>query len=1056
MRICWLWAALFSAAGLSLNSSDLNASRALVFCNFENSRNPCAAAPQPKSSTSANGFRIAAGSERIKINGGLSMQRGTVAFWFKLNALSPAGTRPTPVFTTFPGTPLINASVSAPNTITIPLMTPGTPTVLTFPKHNIQNDALVEITGGSGLWSGVNGEWRVHRIDADTFSIPVDSSAFGRYRDNCTLLRAGSVAFDASPGGSFKTDQFFIKPDRWHHIVWTWTIDRHRIYRDGRLVKSYDADSPFPYVAAFQGLTLGNGESGIQGLTLRSFGTYNFAFTDREVQASYASPDTAAPQQELEKHAMTATAAWGPGEHKVKVSIDAGNDYLGRITRFDAVVLRDGHPVAKKTFPILHQGYVEGLIDIPDFSSGTYMVSATGSGPAGVLIHADSETWPFEKPAWLGNTYGIDDTVPAPYWDPIRAAGPDFDVVFRHYRFSGGFGLPVQMTSLGQKLLQRPVSLEIRAGNRALPLRTESLLTTAVKPNEANWTGKASTNGIAITTTGKLEYDGMLLITLRLEPTKGDVPVDSIQLDTTLESDASEYLFAIKDQPFWWYTWSIRPPRAIGEFNNNLTDHPRREHTNNIFSTVFSNDDTGLEIFHNNMAGWQIDRTKPWQRFIRNKDGSVTYRCDLANRPFVLHEPIEITVGWMATPVKRLPAQWRLTAGGGGGASAAPGSPFEYAYDFSLGNTWLTFHLLPTDLTRFKNTNTRNARTRNRKELPFVNAHVLLATAPATYDELATIERETLSNRWDSSPTRGMADYWAWAMHRLISEDAADGYYIDESYDFLTNSSLLSRAGYIEADGTHGYGLNLLAAREIYKRLAKILMESGKPPNLWFHTTGTMYPHMWSHALLTLDGERSGNGYYVKTDVLAGDHFAAWNDNNSLLDPAQPSRFGTWLLGISAARKFGFVPVMWRGLQCCERQPYFELKQRKAECLYQMHDILQADQRQNWWQTKFAFGIGEPDVVFHGYQSQKAFSASDPNLKVTYYQRPHSVLAYLGNFGPSEYEGTVNIQTSAFGSAPAAITAKDAETGSPVPLTEGALTIEVPSHDCRVVQLDTH
>jgi hypothetical protein len=120
-----------------------------------------------------------------------------------------------------------------------------------------------------------------------------------------------------------------------------------------------------------------------------------------------------------------------------------------------------------------------------------------------------------------------------------------------------------------------------------------------------------------------------------------------------------------------------------------------------------------------------------------------------------------------------------------------------------------------------------------------------------------------------------------------------------------------------------------------------------------------------------------------------------------------------------------------------------------------MYDILQADQRQSWWQTKFTFGIGEPDVVFHGYQSQKVFSASDPNLKVTYYQRPRSILAYVANFGPEEYKGNVTVQTSAFSAAPASVVAKDAETGSPVPLTGGALNIEVPSHDCRVIQLDT-
>jgi len=1049
--------------------------RALVYCNFNSPSSPCASVGSMHITAAnidtghtagTNGLRVCYGSgcnggSTISFNGGMSMQRGTIAFWFKLNNNNPTSPQ-TNIFTTSPGTPLVTGSFSTSLTGTISSIAAGKPTVLTLPQHGLSSGDLVQLSGAPDAWASINAQWTVKRIDANTFSIPLDSTEFAAFSGTAEMIRGGTVNFSYDKGGTFRTDPFFMRPGEWHHILWTWTIDQHQVYRDGVLVASYNSSSPFPYQdkATFKALTLGTTSNVTQDISIDEFGSYDYAFSTREVQALYGSQN-ATPPTPLDQHGLTASAVWGPGERKAKITIDSGNDYLGKVTKYDVAVYRDGVQVGSKTFPYVHQGYVEGLVDVlPTFDSGTYSVKATASGINGALGTVSSAPWKFAKPSWLGNDYGIDNSVPAPYWDPISSngSGVDFNVVSRRYSFDGGFGLPMQITALNQPVLARPVTLDIQQGGSTLPIQPTGLSLKSLQPNEADWTGAATAGSVLVTTTGKLEYDGMALITLRLEPSGGPVNLDSIHLTTTLTNQNAKYLFASKDQPFWWYIWSIRPPQAPGEFNNNLTNTPQSLMTDNIFSVVFSDEDRGLQIFHNNMSGWQVNHATPWQRFIRESDGSVSYRCDLANQPFVLTEPIEITVGWMATPVKRLPSDWRIATGGSDGASAAPASDKEYAYDFTLGHTWRTFNILPTDLAAYKNATTIGGRSRNRKVLPFVNAHVLLPTLPATPAEMATIQAETLNDSWNSSPSRGEGDYWAWAMNRLLNDpvtpDAADGYYIDESFVFLPNTSLLTGAGSIASDGTHDYGLNILGARDMYKRLAKQLMKAGKSPNLWLHTTGSLYPQMWSHAMMTLDAERAPNGYYIQTDTLPGDHFDAWNDNNSLLDPAKPSRYGTWLLGMSAASKFGLIPVMWRGLECCQLRPYYELKQRKAECLYQMHDILQADQELNWWQPKANFGLDQPDVTFHGYQTQNEIGTSDPNLKVTYYKRSKSVLAYIANFGPNDLNGTMTLNLNAINPNASSVSAKDAETGAPLTSTGGKLNLNVGFHNCRVVQVN--
>jgi hypothetical protein len=1050
----------------------------LAYCSFTSQSAPCAdsnvavqKATLDPAGKMGNGLRICKGpgcpgGSTLRLNGTrLSVRRGTIAFWFKQNNNNPSAN--TEIFNSYPGNPYVQGTFNGSVQMTARGVTTGTVTTLTVAGHGLSNGATVRVSGGTGAWSALNADWTVTIIDANNFTIPLNSSTFDGFSGVASILTAGSVNFTYTGAltspityGVFKTDSFFLPAGEWHHIIWSWTADRHSVYRDGVLVASYDSTSPFPHAQTFSYFTLGTSGGGTQDITIDEFGSYDFAFTPHEAAALYIS-QTPGAQGKQDPHGISTSAVWGPGQQQVKVSIDAGNDYQSQAQTFRADVYQNGVVVASQEFPVLHNGFAEGVITLPGFPSGTYSVLATASGASGVLGTATSTSYTFTKPTWLGNSYGIDSTVPAPFWDPITttgAGGLTMNVVNRSYALQGGYGLPMQITSLGQTQLTSPVMLEVVQGATTLPVVASDLTMTGVQANQATWQGSGTAGAsVKVSVTGSLEYDGMMLLKIDLAPTGNAVTIDTVRLKTTLTSAAAEYVFAVKDQPFWWYVWSVRTPQAVGEFNNNLSTAPRMNLTNNIFSVVFSDNNRGLEIFHNNMAGWQINESSPWQRFIRNADGSVTYECDLANQTFTLSQPIEITVGYMATPVKRMPANWRLAVGGAYGGSQAPQSDLEYHWDFSLGNTWTMFNLFPTNLARYKSgiTGIRSQNTAyGKKVLPFTNAHVLVPTAPLTWADLNMIAAETLNDGWNSSPSRGEADYWAYSMNHLLNDpttpNAVDGYYIDESYTYLANSSLLTGAGYIKADGSHGVGMNLLGAREIVKRLAKILIAAGKTPNLWMHTTAYSAPHMLSHAMMTLDGERpnSGVNYYIDaTSNTSADHFDIWNNNNSLLDPTQPGN-GTWLLGTAATSKFGFIPNMWGGIQCCG-EPFTALKKRQAECLYQMHDILQQDQDLAWWQPKYNFGINQPDVTFHEYQSQQEIQTSDPSVKVTYYERSNSILAYIANFNSTDWSGSVTFAGGYSKLAPV----QDAETGLAISMASGALPVTVGRHNCRVVQL---
>lgn len=60
--------------------------------------------------------------------------------------------------------------------------------VINVPNHGYRTGQRVTLSGGTGNWTGVNGQWTVTRINASNFSIPVDSLTFGAFGAQVILI----------------------------------------------------------------------------------------------------------------------------------------------------------------------------------------------------------------------------------------------------------------------------------------------------------------------------------------------------------------------------------------------------------------------------------------------------------------------------------------------------------------------------------------------------------------------------------------------------------------------------------------------------------------------------------------------------------------------------------------------------------------------------------------------------------------------------------------------------------------------------------------------------
>src|SRR5262249_41185261 len=157
-------------------------------------------------------------------------------------------------------------------------------------------------------------------------------------------------------------------------------------------------------------------------------------------------------------------------------------------------------------------GFGQALIPVSaSLAAGTYTARITLMDPANRSL-AIQTTSPFVVPAtsWLGNNLGIapNGNVQAP-WTAISVDQNTLSVWGRTYNLTGGWGLPQQISSLGQNLLAAPIDIDFDTGSGKFNLTAQSVSITSAAADLVTWTGTAAGSGVTATINGSLEYDGM-------------------------------------------------------------------------------------------------------------------------------------------------------------------------------------------------------------------------------------------------------------------------------------------------------------------------------------------------------------------------------------------------------------------------------------------------------------------------------------------------------------------------------------------------------------------
>jgi hypothetical protein len=860
-----------------------------------------------------------------------------------------------------------------------------------------------------------------------------------------------------------------LGPGRELHVAWTWSGVKHVLYLNGKQAAGLVAHSPLPPELKPPLRLLSNyDQAALDAAPVAEIAGYNFAMTPEEVAQDCATHD----DQPLRPTAASrggVVAQWAPGERRAYIALDSGGQLAGRSTTAKLHVQCNGQTRAEAVLTLGPDGFGETLIALTEMPAGRYRVEAVlRDAQDRTLATLASDAWELPNTPWLGNTKGLTDRVQPP-WTPVERDGLTLKVWGRAYELQGGFGLPQQIVSQGRKQLAQPVTLELMRAGQTLTLTEALVQVTSVEPHRAQWRGTAACGGVRVRVDGQLEYDGMVRLALSLEPRgAGTFPrIDAIRLQTVLPRERALFLNTATDQGYWWYSYKAWLPEKPGVLHDNLRQKSGR--TSFLFFVLFSDYDTGLEWFADNLAGWHVDESKPVQEIIRQPNGDVRLQCHLANMPLEVRGPVKIEFGYDATPVKPLPPDWR--------SAYVHHHPLkDVKRDLAMWWLWSdsrydkfrpnVFLLRPDDLAGFASLRREGQQVHPVKLAPFVNQHVTVPTWPENqaadkgwpwFHNL--LQAESANDGWTAMPTRGIRDYWASNLDQWIASGGLDAIYIDEANCNTVSSSLLTGSGYRRPDGTHAFGHNTLGMREQLKRVRQLFLDHGRRPIVWIPVYGMIIPHAYAFVDVVSEGEAF---MFEKPDQP--DWIDVWGADFLKREPGPGARGGPWLRSLGPAQKFGFIPIFLNYIRFYN-DPRYLTAMRAQYALLGLLDVVPISPELGWFfKAKQDFGMGAAETSFHRFFEQTEFRPGRADVLVSYYRRGRELLLIASNLGREPYRGTIHADWPALQLAAGEVAAVEI-----VPVNEGrnsteyreaasavsgaGLEVMVPPHDFKLLRV---
>ncbi len=652
---------------------------------------------------------------------------------------------------------------------------------------------------------------------------------------------------------------------------------------------------------------------------------------------------------------------------------------------------------------------------------------------------------------WLGTSIGMGEEA-IPPWTPIeadtglvtsRVKGP-LRMWNKEYTLNA-LGLPEKIINDGAPQLSGPIRLEaVVSGSTQTVEAGAPKLDEKLSDNAgvARLEGAADLGDLEFFTETRVEMDGFVYNKMTITP---DQPVQLDRLSVVVRMPKSEGQLFVTTAGGWTSTYGWTPER----WTSKETSSGGRT-VNFVPYTFLTDSDRGFCMFADNEKGWILDPDAATQEIMHDGD-EVVLRWNLATRSGTVSEPFTVEYGWMCTPQKPQPEQWRRW-------SIGDSKPHHKLGTFSFlaphnSNWYFVFPYYASPFPKGGDYETLKGRL-----APRSGAESAPFWRPSPGNIMHSIGRYvdakgrwfgSLRTEWDETPsgsglnqirTRGTNDFQVWHYDQAVKRAGMKGLYFDEPY-LSEDYNYLNGGAYLLPDERIQPGYNFLGMREFSMRKRRMFHANGvKQPNLWYHATAQHPVYAWL-CDVNWEGENVMPGGYEKDYMVA--HSAAR------------------MRSIGMGRNLGSIPVVfcqaWKEFD--EDSPVLHFLVQQLIGWAMAHDCMPSHTTVFWNVLAPELELWREGTTFNPYwKSNHAVNTSSDDIIVSAHARKDDVVLWIVNKAREDRQATVNLNYAALDVNPERLVAMDIETGQIYPVSSdedgvGVLTVQVPKRLWRAVRL---
>jgi len=308
-------------------------------------------------------------------------------------------------------------------------------------------------------------------------------------------------------------------------------------------------------------------------------------------------------------------------------------------------------------------------LPVRDWPIGIYDLIAEAKDASGQSLAQVKS--PYERvadPDWWTHKAGMNPAVPEPFdpviVKPLGQRGAEVTIIRRTYRFDGR-AIPASILATPNpyyngenpqpvELLAAPMQWRTKQGDAALDWHTTKFEITEQQPTHVTLHAIEEAAGLKLDTTTKIEFDGMMFVTMNLTGTP-DSSIDALDLVIPLRREVAQ-LMAKSMAAEGPGKSSAGKPESGGRYPD-LSKEIVYEDVPWASQFIF-NDHVGLEISMESTRGWRMKGLAKAME-TRVESDVVTETLRLISLPTTLAEtPVRIELGLIAAPIKPTRPDW--------------------------------------------------------------------------------------------------------------------------------------------------------------------------------------------------------------------------------------------------------------------------------------------------------------------------------------------------------------------------------------------------------------